>query len=151
MSEQHTYCRICESLCGAGPFGDRFGPRRSGISVKRLRAMKHGVVLAQHQPTGVQRKRVRQAGFADRDSVRIVSKTGAIELPALVTDEIIRGAVAVPHGWGHGGGSWSRANAAGGANVNVLSSGAPEDLERLAGMTLLDGIRVRLEPNGGTG
>jgi hypothetical protein len=30
--------------------------------------------------------------------------------------------------------------------VNELSSGAPEDLERLAGMAFLNGIPVRLDP-----
>jgi formate dehydrogenase len=55
------------------------------------------------------------------------------------------GTVAVPHGWGHRGG-WRLANDAGGVNVNALASGAPEDLERLAGMAFLNGIPVRLEP-----
>jgi formate dehydrogenase len=51
----------------------------------------------------------------------------------------------VPHGWGHRGG-WRLANGAGGVNVNALASGEAEDLERLAGMAFLNGIRVRLEP-----
>ncbi len=37
------------------------------------------------------------------------------------------------------------ANAAGGANVNLLASSDPDDLERLAGMAHLNGIPVRLE------
>jgi formate dehydrogenase len=73
-----------------------------------------------------------------------VSANGAIELPAKVTDEVSPGTVAIPHGWGHRG-EWRRATAAGGANVNVLASSAPEDLERLAGMALLNGVPVRLE------
>ena len=56
-----------------------------------------------------------------------------------------RGTIAIPHGWGHNGG-WQTANAAGGANVNLLASSEPEDLERLAGMAFLNGIPVRLEP-----
>jgi formate dehydrogenase len=87
-------------------------------------------------------------GLADGDSVRIVSKSGAIEIPVKVTDEMTRGAVAVPHGWGHRGG-WRLANGAsgaGGVNVNALASGDPADLERLAGMAFLNGIPVRLEP-----
>jgi formate dehydrogenase len=62
-----------------------------------------------------------------------------------VTDEMTPGTVALPHGWGHRGG-WKLANASGGTNVNVLASGAPEDLEKLAGMAFLNGIPVRLEP-----
>ena len=86
-----------------------------------------------------------QHGLEDGGLVRVSSKSGSIELPVKVTDEMTPGTVAVPHGWGHRGG-WRLANGAGGANVNVLASGAPEDLERLAGMAFLNGIPVRLEP-----
>src|SRR3954447_9985687 len=84
-------------------------------------------------------------GLADGEPVRITSKSGAIELPVKVTDEMKPGTVAVPHGWGHRGG-WQLANGVGGVNVNALASGEAEDLERLAGMAFLNGIRVRLEP-----
>ncbi|MCW3039926.1 MAG: molybdopterin oxidoreductase [Solirubrobacterales bacterium] len=83
-------------------------------------------------------------GVADGGRLRIVSKDGTIEVDVRVTDELSPGVVAVPHGWGHHGG-WQVANAAGGANVNVLAGSAPEDLEPLAGMAFLNGIRVRLE------
>src|SRR4051794_18000214 len=84
-------------------------------------------------------------GLEDGGLVCVSSKSGSIELAVKVTDEMTPGTVAVPHGWGHRGG-WRLANDAGGANVNVLASGAPEDLERLAGMAFLNGIPVRLEP-----
>jgi formate dehydrogenase len=83
-------------------------------------------------------------GVADGGVMRIVSKDGAIEVAVKVTDEVTPGVVAVPHGWGHHGG-WQVANGAGGVNVNVLAGSAPEDLEPLAGMAFLNGIRVRLE------
>ena len=84
-------------------------------------------------------------GIADGERCRVASAHGSIELEALVTDEVKRGTVAVPHGWGHRGG-WNVANAAGGANVNELASSDPGDLERLAGMAFLNGIPVRVEP-----
>jgi formate dehydrogenase len=84
-------------------------------------------------------------GIEDGEPCRISSPHGSIELPALVTDEIVAGTVAVPHGWGHQRGGWSVAREAGGANVNALSSSEPEDLERLAGMAHLNGIPVRIE------
>ena len=62
-----------------------------------------------------------------------------------VTDEVMPGVVALPHGWGHRGG-WQVANAAGGVNVNQLMSAEPEDLEPLAGMAFLNGVPVRVEP-----
>jgi len=85
-----------------------------------------------------------EAGIEDGARCRVVSGAGAIELPAKVTDEVMPGTVAVPHGWGHRGG-WRRAAAAGGANVNLLASSSSDALERLAGMAFLNGIHVRLE------
>ncbi len=85
------------------------------------------------------------AGVADGQSCRVRSAYGEIEVPAMVTDEVREGTVAIPHGWGHDGG-WATANRAGGANVNALASTDPDDLERLAGMAVLNGIAVRVDP-----
>lgn len=84
-------------------------------------------------------------GVEDGGRCRISSRHGSIEIEAQLTDEVRRGTIAVPHGWGHRGGGWRRANQAGGANVNALSSSDPADLERLAGMAHLNGIAIRLE------
>ncbi|HZE31699.1 MAG TPA: molybdopterin-dependent oxidoreductase, partial [Actinoallomurus sp.] len=85
-------------------------------------------------------------GVEDGRPCRVTSPYGSIELPTTVTDEVTPGTVAIPHGWGHHGGGWRRANRAGGANVNLLTSSAPADLETLAGMAHLNGVPVRLEP-----
>ena len=84
-------------------------------------------------------------GIEDGQVCAVASRHGEIELPAMVTEDVSVGTVAVPHGWGHDGG-WTRANAAGGANVNALASTDPADLERLAGMAFLNGIPVRVGP-----
>ncbi len=84
-------------------------------------------------------------GLTDGDEVEIASKSGAVTVGVRVTDEVMPGVVALPHGWGHSGG-WSLANAAGGVNSNVLASSEPEDLEPLAGMAFLNGIPVRVTP-----
>lgn len=84
-------------------------------------------------------------GLADGAAARLESKSGAVEVPVKVTDEMTPGTVALPHGWGHRGG-WRLANEQPGANVNLLSSSDPDDLERLAGMAHLNGIPVRLAP-----
>ena len=84
-------------------------------------------------------------GLEDGGEVSVESKSGAVTVPVKVTDEMMPGAVALPHGWGHRGG-WKLANEHAGANVNLLASSDPEDLERLAGMAHLNGIPVRLEP-----
>jgi anaerobic selenocysteine-containing dehydrogenase len=84
-------------------------------------------------------------GIEDGAPCRISSPSGSIEITARVTDEVVRGTVAVPHGWGHRGGGWTTANDAGGANVNLLASSDPADLEPLAGMAFFNGIPIRLE------
>ncbi|MDT5016315.1 MAG: hypothetical protein QOD39_2475 [Mycobacterium sp.] len=86
------------------------------------------------------------ANIVDGDAVRITSAHGEIELPVIVTKDIVAGVVAVPHGWGHKGtAGWRVANGAGCANVNRLTSSAPEDIERLAGMARLTGVPIRVE------
>jgi formate dehydrogenase len=66
-----------------------------------------------------------------------------------VTDEMTPGVVALPHGWGHAGG-WQLANAAGGVNSNQLMDASPESLERLAGMSHLNGVAVEVLPTTAT-
>ena len=85
-----------------------------------------------------------EAGVVEGGKVRITSADGTIDTVAALTDEVRRGTLAVPHGWGHQGG-WTTANAAGGANTNLLTSVRHEDVEFLAGMTLLNGIPVAIE------
>jgi formate dehydrogenase len=207
--------RLIDLMIRVGPRGDRFGLRRGGLNLERLRREPHGMVLADGLPTGTLKQRlahddgrVRVAppeivdevarlesdpdpaanglplrliglrelrshnswmhnvpalmrgnrrhalrihpddaaarGLEDGDAVTVRSAQGQVEVGVLVTDEMTPGVVALPHGWGHRGG-WTRANAAGGANSNALMSAAPESLERLAGMSLLNGVPVEVE------
>ncbi|WP_348692068.1 molybdopterin-dependent oxidoreductase [uncultured Nocardioides sp.] len=207
---------LVDLLLRTGPHGDRFGLRRGGLSLKRLRAERHGVMLPpargdrlaevvrhphgrvdlapvqlvaewdrlrsalevepdpayplrmiglremrsqnswmHNSPTLMKGRNRRHAarihpddaaaaGVVDGDTVRLTSAVGVIETVALLTDEVRRGTIACPHGWGHAAG-WTVANAAGGANTNELASARVEDVEFLAGMARLNGIPVRLE------
>ena len=83
-------------------------------------------------------------GLAEGALVRIRSRAGEVEVPVTLTGEMSPGVVALPHGWGHRGG-WRRANEAGGANSNLLMDASPESLERLAGMSHLNGVAVEVE------
>jgi formate dehydrogenase len=86
-----------------------------------------------------------EVGISDGEIARVVSESGMVDVPVSVTDEMTRGTVALPHGWGHKGGGWQLANDAGGVNVNLLASSEAGGLERLAGMAHLNGIPVRVE------
>ena len=91
-------------------------------------------------------------GIDDGGLVTVASRHGRISLPAMLTEDITPGVVAIPHGWGHNGsGGWTQANDAartelgsGGANVNALISSDPADLERLAGMANMTGVPIEV-------
>ncbi|HEY5143468.1 MAG TPA: molybdopterin-dependent oxidoreductase [Solirubrobacteraceae bacterium] len=96
------------------------------------------------QPLRIHPQDAARLGLEEGARARLSSKSGAIEVPVRITDEVRAGVVALAHGWGHRGG-WTVANAAGGVNVNLLMSSAAEDLEPLAGMAFLNGVPVRVE------
>ena len=140
-------------LEGAGSEGDDRYPLRL-IGLRELRShnswMHNAPLLMRGGRTHAVRVHPDDAaayGLEDAGHARIESRHGAVEVPVKVTDEMTPGTVALPHGWGHKGG-WRLANENAGANYNLLTSAEPEDLERLAGMTFLNGIAVRLEPVG---
>lgn len=83
------------------------------------------------------------AGLHTDGTLRIESSAGSITMHAKITDEMAPGTIAVPHGWGHHGG-WTRANDVPAMNSNILTSAASNDIERLAGMSILNGIPVRI-------
>ena len=88
----------------------------------------------------------RQRGIADGDEIAVRSPYGKIELPATLTEDIVAGTVAIPHGWGHNGkGGWRVANQVGGVNVNDLTSNEAEDVESLSGMAWLSGVPIEVE------
>ena len=89
-------------------------------------------------------KDVADIGASNGDEVVIASATGSARVAITITEDIAAGNVALPHGWGHAGG-WQRANDAGGVNSNAIASSEPKDIEPLAGMSVLNGIPVRIE------
>jgi formate dehydrogenase len=82
-------------------------------------------------------------GARDGDDVRLVSKSGSVVVPIVVVDTIRQGTVSLPNGWGHRDGSWRRSTMWGGVNSNDLVD--PEDVEAVAGMSILNGIPIRAE------
>lgn len=140
---------------GDAPGGERFPLRLIGM--RELRSENSWMHNAPLLLRGGRRQLARMhpddaaaIGAEEGSTIRLSSAHGAIELPVTLTDDLKPGVVAVPHGWGHKGtGGWRQANAAGdgdgGVNVNLLMSSHPHDLERLAGMAVLNGVAVRAE------
>ena len=86
-----------------------------------------------------------ERGIEDGDAITIASRVGAVETSAEVTDDIMRGVVSLPHGWGHNreGLSWKTAAEHAGVSLNDLTD--PERYDRLTGNAVLNGTPVTVE------
>jgi anaerobic selenocysteine-containing dehydrogenase len=82
-------------------------------------------------------------GISDGDEIVIRSDRTSARLPAIITDELIPGVVAVNHGWGHQGG-WHRAVAAGGTTINALIPDNPEQVDQASGNAFVNGVPVAI-------
>jgi len=84
---------------------------------------------------------------ADRDllhgqKVVVRSRVGSIVLPVEISDEIMRGVVSIPHGWGHdrSGNQLSVAQQHAGASINDLTD--HETVDALCGTAAFNGTAV---------
>lgn len=82
-------------------------------------------------------------GVNEGEAVTVISAAGRVRVPVKLSDRLKPGNAALPHGWGHAGG-WQRANDLPGANSNLLASKDDAQIEPLAGMSILNGIAVRI-------
>jgi anaerobic selenocysteine-containing dehydrogenase len=96
----------------------------------------------------VHRADARRLGLADGGRARVVSRTGAIEVPVEVTDAIMPGVVSIPHGWGHDEPDARLRIAAAHAGVNSNRLADELALDPLSGNAVLNGIPVTVERAG---
>lgn len=83
-------------------------------------------------------------GIEDGDPLEVTSPYGQIRVPeARISDEMMPGSLALPHGWGHEGG-WKRAVAVGGAGYNQLTSNCADSADLPSGNATVNGISVRI-------
>ena len=85
-------------------------------------------------------------GIKEGDRINVFNRWGSITLPTRLTEDVLAGVIAIPHGWGHGQAKGLRvANKTSGVNVNELAPDGPENTEWLAGLSQLTGIPVQVE------
>jgi len=88
-------------------------------------------------------------GLTDGSLVEVTTSKGSIHLPLKITDEVMRGVVCMPYGWGHGreGTRMSVAKSVAGANYNDLVD--ESSIDAISGASALNGVpvRVRKAPN----
>ena len=88
-----------------------------------------------------------RVGVESGAMVEVRSSVASVRLPVQLTDEMMVGAVALPHGWGHqDADGLSVASQTRGANVNLLAADGPDELEYFSGMAKLNGIWVEVLP-----
>jgi anaerobic selenocysteine-containing dehydrogenase len=84
--------------------------------------------------------------LADGDVARVRADAGTVEVPIRVTPDMMLGAAALPHGWGHQAADGLRiARKTSGVNKNLLVKTGPDALEPLSGMAHFNGLLVTVE------
>jgi anaerobic selenocysteine-containing dehydrogenase len=85
-------------------------------------------------------------GVVDGAAARVSSESGSLEVPVEVSDEMMRGVVCLPHGWGHDKTDTrlSVARDHPGVNNNLLAPGHLVD--EISGNAMVNGIPVEVVP-----
>lgn len=82
--------------------------------------------------------------FAEGTLVDVSTDSGSIRLPVSLCDDLLKGVVAVPHGWGHQASGQRIAASSAGVNVNIIARSGVDAIDPLSGMSRLTAIPVRL-------
>jgi anaerobic selenocysteine-containing dehydrogenase len=92
----------------------------------------------------VNRRDAEDLGLENFQPVRVSSRVGMVELPCEITENIARGVVSIPHGYGHGraGVKLDTARNYPGVSLNDLTD--EQELDELTGNAALNGVRVRI-------
>ncbi len=86
-------------------------------------------------------------GIPDRSRVRVTSSAGSVEIDVLASEDIMRGVVSLPHGYGQGRAPGARLREAArlpGVSMNDLTD--PAQVETVSANAVLNGIPVQVEP-----
>ncbi len=91
-----------------------------------------------------------RVGLDEGDLADVTSEVATVRIAVRYLSDLMRGTVAIPHGWGHQEAvGLSVASKLGGVNVNLLAADGPDRVEELSGMAQLTGILVKVTPASG--
>ena len=83
----------------------------------------------------------------DGATVRVANRNGALEAPVKLSTDLMRGVVAMTHGWGHANTTGMRyAQQTPGVNCNVLLPSGPGAYEPISNQAHMTGIPVEVAP-----
>ncbi len=83
--------------------------------------------------------------LSDGQTVRVVSRVGAVELPLEITENISQGVVSIPHGYGHGRKGVKLDVAANHEGVSINDLTDETVIDELTGNAAFSSVRVRIE------
>jgi anaerobic selenocysteine-containing dehydrogenase len=81
----------------------------------------------------------------EAEIVRVSSRVGGIELAVEITDEVMRGVVSIPHGFGHGRAGVQMAIAQKSAGVSLNDITDEQFVDALTGMPVMNGVPVTIQ------
>jgi anaerobic selenocysteine-containing dehydrogenase len=83
--------------------------------------------------------------MVDGEIASVTSRAGSVEMAIEITDAIMPGVVSIPHGWGHSlpATRMHIATEHAGVNTNILTD--EEEVDRLSGNAVLNGIPVTVQ------
>ncbi|MEM9195368.1 MAG: molybdopterin dinucleotide binding domain-containing protein, partial [Myxococcota bacterium] len=91
-------------------------------------------------------KDLEELGLSDGDLADVRSEAGTVRVPVRRLADLMRGTVALPHGWGHQRAEGlSVAKETRGVNANLLAMSGPGYIDPLSGMSKLTGLEVDVE------
>ena len=76
------------------------------------------------------------------DVAVVTGPGGTVRLRVRLSDRMMPGVVAIPHGWGHAGSRVDRVRPLGGANINTVLGGGADHMEPASGQAIMTGQRV---------
>ncbi|MGH1370876.1 MAG: molybdopterin oxidoreductase family protein [Cellvibrionaceae bacterium] len=85
-----------------------------------------------------------ERGLADNTEVTIASRVGEVSTTVVASDEVMKGVVSLPHGWGHkrNGAKLSIASEQAGVNCNDLTD--DKLIDAISGNAALNGVPVKV-------
>ena len=85
--------------------------------------------------------------ISEKQLVTLQSRTGTVQAKAEISEEMARGVVSLPHGWGHHrkGTGWQVAEAHAGVSLNDLTD--DQRVDAISGNAAFSGVPVRIVPD----
>lgn len=84
-------------------------------------------------------------GLRNQQTVKVSSRVGAVEIPVEITENIGRGTVSIPHGYGHGRAGVKLDTAANYAGVSINDLTDERVIDELTGNAAFSSVRVKLQ------